>query len=180
MNGKKINSKIIIFILIFVIWVVCCVWVAITDSNTKNTSSNTKNIASNTKNTSSNTNDTSNIQKISAYLSTYLATKQLLEDKGFKFETQNVDNINFTWFSNNIITITAYIEPDNYKYFIEYWDKNVGSKTCGITDTSINTTETRKEQFDSYVNWKKEMGLNDDQIKEVLIKYYLESNNNDK
>ncbi len=165
MNNKKINkieptsSKVItnnmikIFILILIFFVICCILIVINNTNKKNILS----------------------QQESS--STYLDTKQLLEEKGFVFESQTIDNNNFTYFSNNIITISAFIETDTYKFLLEYLDKNVGNKTCGITDTSINTTEERKEQFNSYINWKKEVGLNDEQIKEVLLEYYLENNN---
>lgn len=149
----KSNTKIKIFILILIILIICFILIVFNNTNRKNISSQQK--------------------------SSYLDTKQLLEEKGFIFENQTIGNNNFTYFSNNIITISAFIEIDNYKFLLEYLDRNIGNKTCGITDTSINTTEEQKEQFNSYVNWKKEVGLNYDQIKEVLLKYYLENNNNE-
>lgn len=149
----KSNTKIKIFILILIILIICFILIVFNNTNRKNISSQQK--------------------------SSYLDTKQLLEEKGFIFESQTIGNNNFTYFSNNIITISAFIEIDNYKFLLEYLDRNIGNKTCGITDTSINTTEEQKEQFNSYVNWKKEVGLNYDQIKEVLLKYYLENNNNE-
>ncbi len=147
---SKIQKNNIIKILILIFFIFCCsVLIIIINSN-------------------------KNVQQ---QVSTYLDTKQLLEDNGFVFESQTIYNDNFTFFTNDIITVSAYIKTDTDKFLIEYRDKNIGSKTCGITDTSVNTTEDTQKQFNSYINWKKDIGLNDEQIKEVLIKYYLENTN---
>lgn len=109
---------------------------------------------------------------------TYPQTRYYLENKGYVFETISVesDNFNSTYFTNETITVSAMIFTDEYKYLIEYSDKSIDGPACGITDTSRNTTESKHQQYDSYLKWKNSIGLSQEQINEVLLKYYLENN----
>lgn len=108
----------------------------------------------------------------------YPDLRYFLEKKGYTFETQTItsDSFNCTYFSNEEIAISATIDIEGYKYILEYWDKTFEGPACCITDLSANTTENKQKQYTSYLKWKENIGLTQEQIKEVLLKYYLENN----
>ena len=132
---------------------------------------NSKNI-NNTIKTFSNiqTNDNINIASL-----TYPKLKYFLEEQGYSFETTTTEALNFTYFYNENVSIGATIEIESYKYIISFWDKALEGPACCITDTSANTSKEQHQQYNSYLKWKDNIGLTQEQIKEVLLKYYLEN-----
>lgn len=105
----------------------------------------------------------------------YPELRYFLESKGYTFDTQTIQTNNFTSFSNEEISVSATIDIDSYKYILFYWDKSFEGPACCITDITGNNTENKEKQYDSYLNWKESIGLTQEQIKEVLLKYYLEN-----
>lgn len=105
---------------------------------------------------------------------TYPELRYFLEKQGYTFETTTIESLNWTSFSNKSVAISATIEIESYKYVITYWDKSLEGDACCITDTSANTSKEKKQHYDSYLKWKDDIGLTQEQIKEVLLKYYLE------
>lgn len=126
----------------------------------------------NTIKTSSNiqTNDDINISTL-----TYPELKYFLKKQGYSFETTTTEKLNFTYFYNENVSVGATIEIESYKYIIDYWDKSLEGSACCITDTSANISKEKQQQYDSYLKWKDNIGLTQEQIKEVLLKYYLEN-----
>lgn len=106
---------------------------------------------------------------------TYPELRYFLEEQGYTFETRTIESLNWTYFYNKNISVSAIIEIDSYKYIIEYCDKSLEGYACCITDTSANTSEEKKQQYNSYLKWKDSIGLTEEQIKEVLLKYYLDN-----
>lgn len=126
-----------------------------------------------TKETTEISNKNTNIKNISTL--TYPELKYFLEEQGYSFETTTVESLNWTSFSNKSVSISATIEVKSYKYILNYWDKSLEGDACCITDTSANTSKEKQEQYNSYLKWKDSIGLTQEQIKEVLLKYYLEN-----
>lgn len=109
---------------------------------------------------------------------TYPELKYFLEEQGYAFETQTIEStqVNYTYFYNEEMSIMATIVTEDYTYMLEYCDKTLDNgRSCCITDTSANTSKEKQEQYNSYLKWKDNIGLTQEQIKEVLLKYYLEN-----
>lgn len=127
-------------------------------------------------NTLINTNSLSNKnEKINTSTLSYPELKDFLEEKGYNFDTETIQNTNFTYFSNEEISVSAAIFIDSYKYIISYWDKSFEGPACYITDIAGNDTENKQKQYSSYLKWRESIGLSEEQIKEVLLNYYLEN-----
>lgn len=105
----------------------------------------------------------------------YPELKYFLEKQGYKFDTRTIKSANCTYFSNENISISATIAIETYEYIISYWDKSLKGDACFITDTSANISKEKQQQYNSYLKWKDNIGLTEEQIKEVLLKYYLEN-----
>ncbi len=119
-----------------------------------------------------------NINTKSIETLTYPELKYFLEEQGYSFETSTIEvqSVNYTYFYNKKMSIMATILIEDHKYMLEYCDKTLNnSKACCITDTSVNTSEEKQQQYNSYLSWKNSIGLSQEQIKEVLLKYYLEN-----
>lgn len=119
-----------------------------------------------------------NTSTINTATLTYPELRYFLEEQGYSFVTHtSLDGtVNDTFFYNNEIYVTATLLVKDYKYIIQYQDKKLNnSEICCITDTSANTSEEKQQQYNSYLKWKEDIGLTQEQIKEVLIKYYLEN-----
>lgn len=106
---------------------------------------------------------------------TYPELKDFLEEQGYTFDTKTIGTANWTYFSNENVSISATIAIETYEYIINYWDKSLKGDACFITDTSANISEEKQQQYNSYLKWKDSIGLTEEQIKEVLLKYYLEN-----
>ncbi len=119
-----------------------------------------------------------NTSTINTTALTYPELKYFLEEQGYLFETSTMaeKTVNYTYFYNEKISIIATIITQDYKYMLEYCDKTLNNgKACCITDTSANISEEMQQQYNSYLKWKDSIGLTQEQIKEVLLKYYLEN-----
>lgn len=109
------------------------------------------------------------------YNLSYPQTRIFLEKNGYTFETKTVNALNFTWFGNDEIVISATIDIASREYIIEYSDKSFEGPACCITDTTVNNTDNKIKHYNSYLEWKEEVKITQEQIKEVLINYYLEN-----
>lgn len=119
-----------------------------------------------------------NTSDINTATLTYPELRYFLEEQGYSFETSTItsDKLNFTYFYNEKISVMATLLTEDYRYIIEYHDKTLDNeRACCITDTSANTSEEKQQQYNSYLKWKEDIGLTQEQIKEVLLKYYLEN-----
>ena len=104
----------------------------------------------------------------------YPETKKYLENEGYNFSINDIDDLCCSNCTNDSFALSATIEKITYNYVIDFWDKSLEGNACCVTDTSANTNEDKKKQYDSYLKWKDEIGLNQEQIKEVLLKNYLD------
>ena len=109
---------------------------------------------------------------------TYPELRYFLEEQGYSFVTYTRQDgiVNDTFFYNNETCVTATLSIKDYEYIIQYQDKTLNNgEICCITDTLANTSEEKQQQYNSYLKWKEDIGLTQEQIKEVLLKYYLEN-----
>ena len=160
MKDKK-NIIILLSVIIIILFIIILIFLFLNLDKKSNTT-NTTSLSDKTEKI-----DNSNLE--------YPELKYFLESKGFTFDTETIQNTNFTSFSNDEISVSAAIVIDSYKYIISYWDKSFEGPACFITDTSANDTENKQKQYVSYLKWKESIGLTQDQIAEVLLKYYLEN-----
>lgn len=98
--------------------------------------------------------------------------KYNLEQKGYKFNTITVKNENSTYFSNNNYSISCIIDINtNNIISMSFWNKSLEGDACEI----LNKTEEKQNQYVSYLQWLKENNLTLEQLKSVLLDYYLDN-----
>jgi LAS superfamily LD-carboxypeptidase LdcB len=102
--------------------------------------------------------------------------KYNLEQKGYKFNTVTMKNENSTYFSNNNYSISCIININTNEFIsVSFWDKSLKGNACSILNTSKNITEEEQNQYTSYLKWIKENNLTLEQLKDVLLDYYLDN-----
>lgn len=102
--------------------------------------------------------------------------KYNLEQKGYKFNTVTMENENSTYFSNNNYSISCIININTNEFIsVSFWDKSLKGDACSILNTSKNITEEEQNQYASYLQWTKDNNLTLEQLKNVLLDYYLDN-----
>ena len=99
-----------------------------------------------------------------------------LKEKGYKFYTTTIKNENSTYFSNENYSISCIIDINTNAFInIAFWDKSLKGNACDILNINNNISVEEKEQYSSYLQWLNNNDLSEQQVREVLLDYYLDN-----
>lgn len=99
-----------------------------------------------------------------------------LKERGYKFETITIKNENSTYFFNDNYSISCILNINTNEFInIAFWNKSLKGDACSILNLDRNNTEEKQKQYTSYLQWLNENNLTEQQIKSVLMDYYLDN-----